>query len=288
MMGGSLGLSLRKRRAPYRIIGIGRNIGRLRKAKRLGACDDVTTDYKKGVKDADVIVVCTTVKEIVPSVMKALPYLKAGSVITDIGSVKAPILDGVRVIPGAPSWDFFVGGHPLAGSEKTGLDHSNKDLYLRSTVVLCPITSLIGPSLPQVERLWESAGAGTMVMEPDVHDILVAQTSHLPHVLAAAFVQLLKGLEGRDKRTARLLAGSFRDLTRIVDSDSRHWAEIAGANRKFIFGAIKSYRDVLLRILEKTQVSQDPEREWESFFSSARESRLRLLSGSSATTPAKK
>ena len=128
--------------------------------------------------------------------------------------------------------------------------------------------------------MWQFVGARTLVLAPQIHDILVAQTSHLPHVLASALVQLLSGLSRRDADAAKLLAGSFRDLTRIVDSDSRQWAEICSANQKFLIGAIKSYRDVLQRILQKLESCPDPLSEWESFFSSARKDREHLLSKS--------
>jgi len=129
-----------------------------------------------------------------------------------------------------------------------------------------------------LHTLWRSAGARTIEMKPEIHDILVAQTSHLPHVLAGAFVQLVQSLQKKDPNTSKLLAGSFRDVTRIADSEPRQWAEISRANQKFLVGALKSYRDIVNRVVQRVEASADGLSEWEEFFSSARKSRKTLLS----------
>jgi prephenate dehydrogenase len=282
MMGGSLGLALRKRRSPYRVVGIGRNAGRLARARNLGACDRVTTDFKKGLENADLVVIGTTVGEIVPAFRRISPFLRAGAVVTDIGSVKAAILrDANQVLESRPKGSGvpdFIGGHPLAGSEKSGVANAREDLFAGATVVLCPRAGIRKSSLGAIRSLWRSAGAKPIVLDPEIHDILVAQTSHLPHVLAAALVKMLANLKSSDPDSPKLLAGSFRDLTRIADSDPRQWAEIACANQKFILGAVRSYRDVMKRILETVESAEDPFSKWESFFSEAKRDRKLLLS----------
>ncbi len=269
MMGGSVGLAVKKRKLPWRVLGLGRNLSRLKNAKKIGACDEISVDLA-AVREADLVILCTAVSQIVPTFQKIAPHLKADAVVSDIGSVKSGMADGI-------SDARFIGGHPLAGSEKTGAENSRADLYHNATVALCPSEGSSKNSLKLLTQFWKSIGALPLILKPDIHDILVAQTSHLPHVISSAFAQLITNLNHKDKRTAKLLAGSFRDTTRIVDSDSKQWAEISTANQKFLIGAIKSYRDMLLRLVNKIEASKSPEAEWESFFAQARAGRKKLL-----------
>ncbi len=269
LMGGSIGLAVKKYKLPWRVIGIGRNLSRLKIAKKIGACDEIFDDLSQ-VRNADMVILCTAVSQIVPTFRKIAPYLKTSAIVSDIGSVKFPITKGI-------SDPRFIGGHPLAGSEKTGAENAQANLYENATVVLCPSADAPKSAVSQLTKFWKSFSAKPMVMEADIHDVLVAQTSHLPHVMASAFVLLVSNLNGRDKRAAKLLAGSFKDTTRIVDSDSRQWAEISTANQNFLIGAIKSYRDMLLRLLNKLETSKSPEADWEAFFASARAGRKKLL-----------
>lgn len=273
LMGGSIGLAVKKKLLPWRVIGIGRNSARLALAKRKGALDDTSTDPARA-KEADLVILCTAVSQIVPSFQKIGPHLKAGAWISDIGSVKSPILK--EIFDASPD-ARFVGGHPLAGSEKTGAENSRADLYEGATVALCPGPESSKTGLKILENFWKSLGARPMVMEADIHDIIVAQTSHLPHILAASLVRLVSALKSRDAQAGRLLAGSFRDMTRIVDSDPRQWAEISAANQKCIIGGLKSYRDILLDIIKKFDPPGAGVSEWEDFFSKARSGRREIL-----------
>ncbi len=272
MMGGSLGLALRRKKSA-RVIGVGRNLKKLSLAKSRGACDEVTTDLSRGVSKSDVVVICTAVSQIIPALHSIIPHLKPGTIVTDIGSVKSKIMDGARDIFSSPK-AVFIGAHPLAGSEKTGVQNADAHLYKGATVVLCPSEGASNRAVQVLRVLWKSVGAGTVVMSPEVHDLLVAQTSHLPHVLSAALVQMISGLSRRDNNTPRLLAGSFRDLTRISDSAPEQWAEICGSNQKFVLGALKSYRDILSRCIQNAERESSS---WLSFFGNARKARARLL-----------
>ncbi|OGR87398.1 MAG: hypothetical protein A3A86_00200 [Elusimicrobia bacterium RIFCSPLOWO2_01_FULL_60_11] len=273
LMGGSIGLAVKKRRLPWRVIGIGRSAARLAAAKRKGALDEFSTDPARAI-EADLVILCSAVSDIVPSFEKIMPHLKAGAWVSDIGSVKSPVMK--EIFDASPE-ARFVGGHPLAGSEKTGAENARADLYEGATVALCPGPSGSKAGLKVLKGFWESLGAKPLLIEPDIHDILVAQTSHLPHVLAAALARLVSALNGRDARTGRLLAGSFRDMTRIADSDPRQWAEISAANQRFILGALKSYRDILLDLIKKFESPGTGAAEWEDFFSKARAGRRDLL-----------
>ena len=273
LMGGSIALALKKKRLPFRILGLGRNARRLAAAKKKKLLDDFSTDLKR-VGEADMVILCTTVGEIVPSFIKIKAFLKPNALVSDIGSVISVIMDGIfEAAPGAR----FIGAHPLAGSEKTGFENSRADLYQGATVALCSAPHASAADLQTMNKFWASLGAKPLAMAPEIHDILVAQTSHLPHVLAAALVRLVSGLNHRDPQAGKLLAGSFRDMTRIADSDSRQWAEISAANQKFILGALKSYRDILLDLLKTFEKPGAGTSEWEQFFSEARAGRKKLL-----------
>lgn len=275
MMGGSLGRALRRRGKAYRVAGIGRDKSRLAAAKKIGACDETFTDLSQGVKSADIVVLCTPVDLIVSTALKILPSLRPGAVVTDIGSVKSPILQKLDSAFPASRNVFFVGAHPLAGSEKTGPQNSNPELYEGATTVLCPAPGTPAAQLKLVKDLWRAAGSDTVKMEPEIHDLLVAQTSHLPHVLSGALVQMIQGLARRDKNTPKLLAGSFRDMTRISDSPPEQWAEICGLNRRYVIGALKSYRDILNRIIREAEGGGA---DWLPFFERSSKARSSLFS----------
>lgn len=284
MMGGSLGLAVKKRRLPYHVIGIGRKKYRLAKAKKLGVCDEVTTNLADGVKKADLIIICTSVFAIVPTFKKILPHLKPEAIVNDIGSVKSPILNNVKKILHSHlishiSYPSFIGGHPMAGSEKTGVENACADLYQNATVALCPLNSASqSSSINKLRKFWNSVDAEVIIMKPEIHDWLVSQTSHLPHILAGSYAQLIGQLQSRNSNTSKLLSGSFQDLTRIVDSNPRQWAEISQMNRKFIINALESYMKHLNEILRQVKNPKKSLTAWERFYLTAKEKRRRLLS----------
>ncbi|MHB9154745.1 MAG: prephenate dehydrogenase [Endomicrobiales bacterium] len=279
LIGGSLGLALRARASGYRVTGIGRDEKKLRLALEAGAVDGWTTRFDEGLADADIVVVCTPVDVIVPTVRRLLPFLRPGAVVTDAGSVKGSVTRGVRKLfagtrrgKGAPV-PVFIGAHPMTGSEKAGIRFASKDLYKGASVVLTPGKGAPDAAKKAVERMWRSAGANIFVMAPEEHDRLVANTSHLPHVLAFALSRRVARLDSADPFTAKLLAGSFRDLTRIADSNPRDWAAICAANAQELGRAIDGY----IRDLEDARRKLGDARSLEKLFSGARAGRKKLL-----------
>lgn len=279
MMGGSIGLSLKKLKLPYHVVGIGRNMARLSKALKSGICDQVTTDLVSGVKEAELVIICTPVEEILPHIKKIHSHLKPGAILTDVGSTKGELLKQIKAFYSTlKNPPIFIGGHPLAGSEKTGSGNASVDLYQGSTVVLCPLEAkAIKNYLIKLKIFWKGLGAKPIVLAPEIHDILVAQTSHLPHVLAGVLVRFIERLSKQDRNAFKLLAGSFRDLTRIADSDPIQWAQICSQNKNFILGAMISYRDMLTKIISQIENSKNSFSDWESFFSGAKKARKALL-----------
>jgi prephenate dehydrogenase len=241
LIGGSLGQALR-RSGRYRVLGIGRRMKSLRAAKRLGALDELSTSLASAA-DADIVVICSPVDTVVPIFKKILPVLKAGTIVTDAGSVKGAILRAVQRIA-KPASIHFVGGHPLAGSHRTGVEAANPRLFQGSTVVLVPGSRA---GLKPLKSLWKAAGARSVVMSADDHDRSVALISHLPHVLSHALVLLLAGRRDRAKLVP-LLAGSFRDATRVAASDPEQWSQILRSNAPAVRSALRAFRQELAQL----------------------------------------
>jgi prephenate dehydrogenase len=244
LIGGSLGQALRRSKR-YRVIGVARRAKTVAEARRAGAVDAASTRLSD-VASADIVVLCSPVDQIIPLLKSALPFLKPRTIVTDVGSVKGPIMAAAARLAKNSSFQF-AGGHPLAGSHKTGVKASRVRLFERSTVVLVPgARAAIGP----LKSLWSAAGAKTRVMSAADHDRAVALISHLPHALAHALVHVIAGRRER-ARLIPLLAGSFRDVTRVASSDPEQWAQILRANAGPVKAALREFRRELSRI-EKT------------------------------------
>ncbi len=241
LIGGSLGMALRRSRK-YRVWGIGRHRKQLQRARRLGAVDRFSTKLQD-VRHADIVVVGVPVDHEIPVIREMLPYLKPQAVVTDVGSVKQSILLGVARLKTQTPF-HFIGGHPLAGSHRTGVAAARSDLFKGATCVL--VRQGRAP-LAAVRRLWKTAGARTMVLSAEDHDRAVALISHLPHVLAHALVRMV--MDHPDRRTLTpLLAGSFRDVTRVASSDPEQWAQILRANAAAVRAALAEFKSELYRL----------------------------------------
>lgn len=234
LIGGSLGQALR-RSGRYRVLGIGRRPAVLRQARKLGAVDDFSTD-PSFVASADIVVLCTPVATVVSWGKKILPFMKRDAWLTDAGSVKTSIVKGLTPLA-IKHGVRFAGSHPLAGSHKTGVTAARNDLFRGATCVIVRGT----PNDPApILRLWREAGASPLYMSAASHDEALALTSHLPHLIAYALV--LAVADRRDHATLKkLMAGSFRDVTRVASSDPGQWTQILSANAASVRHALKAF-----------------------------------------------
>lgn len=234
LIGGSIGLAVKHNCPHIKVIGIGRNTERLRLAMEKGCIDEYTTDISYGVKDADVVVVATPVRTIPDFVKNVLPLVKDGCSITDVASVKYEIIKKVSsaVKKYRKLKDIsFVGSHPLAGSEKTGFEYSNKDLFKNSVCVICANTQLCSDEgLKKIVFLWEITGAKIIYLDAKKHDKILAATSHMLHLVSYVLAKHINDKKGYSNFTA----GAYRDMTRIAASNPELWAEICYSNRDFI------------------------------------------------------
>ncbi|OQW98591.1 MAG: hypothetical protein BWK68_00410 [Elusimicrobia bacterium A5] len=252
LIGGSIGLAIKKSGLKVKkVIGIGRNLERLKLAKKIGAVDEITTDINEGVKNADIVFVCLPVGLIAQTTKSIFPYCKKDAIITDVGSVKQPIVNDIEKFLNTyhlPLTAVFIGGHPIAGSEKTSVKYASKDLFENAVVVLTPTEKTDRKSLDIVKKLWEKMKAKVKIMSPTRHDRILAMTSHLPHAVAFALVNSADNFE---------FAGTgFKDTTRIASSDPEMWADIIFNNRTNVRCAIKRIKFELGKIEKEKTVKK--------------------------------
>lgn len=245
LIGGSLGLSLRRRRG-YRVIGLARDARRAREALRRRAVDAAFTDPRSALADADIVVFSVPVQAIVPTARRVLPFIKKGAVLTDVGSVKGSVQTGMKKLLARRRDLVFVGAHPMAGSERTGVESARADLFRGATCALTTPAPKRG--LGVIRQMWNDAGATCMEIEAHRHDDLLALTSHLPHLLAFALFSQVSSVARRDSRVRSLVAGSFRDMTRVAASSPDVWSGILDLNAAAIKRALGQFSSVASRL----------------------------------------
>jgi prephenate dehydrogenase len=235
LLGGSIGLAARARGAARRVVGTSRGRETLALARARGAADRVCADPGEAVDGAELVILATPPFAMPGVVRQVAPRLRAGTLVSDVGSVKATLAE---TLPGLlPPGVAFLGAHPMAGSHERGLAHARADLFEGTA---CVVTPGAGAERGHVERLcafWEALGARVVLRDPEAHDAEVAWVSHLPHALAFAFA---RALEAAPAAATELSGPGFRDFTRIAHGDPELWSEILCANRKALAGPLQA------------------------------------------------
>lgn len=248
LIGGSVGLAVRKNKF-CKVTGIARRKESIRKAAKIGAIDRGTTDIADGVKNSELVIIAVPVGAICDITKTAIPHLKPDCIITDVGSTKQEIVRTLEKI--LPQNIHFIGSHPLAGAEKSGIEAARDTLFENAACILTPGRKSSSNNINSVKNFWEALGMKVMIMKPEEHDSLLSLTSHLPHLAAAGLVNLIGDLQKKDNRILSLIASGFRDTTRIASSSPILWADICMSNKKEILSSMKMYRE-LLRKIEKS------------------------------------
>ena len=239
LIGGSLGLALRGRGMAREVVGIGRSEASLERAVTHGAITRYTTDLRYGIREADLVVLATPISRILSDLERLNDGLSPECVVTDVGSTKSDIARaGDEAVPGGR----FVPGHPMAGSEKSGVDAARADLFNGATWALTATEMTNPEALGRVRDMAVGVGAHVREFSPEAHDRAVAVTSHLPHVLAYALAAVAGGRVAEEPQLFDLAAGSFASGTRVAHSDPDLWVEIALANRKALAEAVRESR----------------------------------------------
>jgi prephenate dehydrogenase len=243
LIGGSIGLALR--RSGIEVCGYDQDPARGERALELGAVDDVGSSLKEAVADADLAVVAVPVGDVAALVVAALD---AGvPVVTDVGSVKAPVVAAVQ--EQAPELaPRFIGGHPMAGSEQDGLDGAEADLFEGATWVLTPTERTEIGAFTTLRSLVAELGAEVVAMTAEHHDALVAVVSHVPQLAATTLMDVAAASGEEHATLLRLAASGFRDMTRIAAGHPGIWPDICVANREAIVGVLDDYLDALVRV----------------------------------------
>jgi len=235
LIGGSVGLALRSRGLATEVFGIGRSSRSLDRAEQCGAIDRGTTDLAIGVAMADVVVVCTPVDAIAEDVRRVADLTPDEVLVTDAGSTKRRIVEAIEGHPRASS--VYVGAHPLAGSERRGVESATSDLFEGRVCLLTPTARTPDKPKQRARAFWKSLGSRVLEMSPAEHDEVLAYTSHLPHAVAAA----LAGCIPAD--WLPLAAGAYRDSTRVAGADPALWTAIFRENRGPLLKALGSFQD---------------------------------------------
>lgn len=269
LLGGSIGLAVRKRRLARVVYGFVRRKAAAREGLRRGALSEAGLDLHDAVADADLVIFCTPISQMEALATQALPSLKRGAIVTDVGSVKNPVVRKLAAkIRRAGAQ--FVGSHPMAGSERGGVKAAQAELFTDAVCVVTPDRNASKAAVRKVESFWRSLGSRVMSMDASVHDKLVSRTSHLPHLLASALtVQVLD--RRQDKRYAQLCATGFRDTTRVAGGSPEMWRDITLANRRNIVRDLAQFEKRLAAL--RHVIANGSEKQLEHFLAEARELR---------------
>lgn len=246
LIGGSVALALKKAGLPTHIVGVGRNQDNLQTALDLGVIDAASSDAASALQDADLILIATPVAQ-TPAILSAIkPHLNSQTVITDAGSTKSDVLAYAQDVLGEKS-SQFVGGHPIAGAEKSGVTAAMADLYVNKNVVLTPSTDTSPHAIVLTKELWQTCGANVSEMPAATHDSIFATVSHLPHLLAFALVDDIASRPNAAQLFG-FAASGFRDFTRIAGSHPEMWRDISLANKHALLNELDAYEAELSTI----------------------------------------
>lgn len=259
LIGGSLARALRAAGQVEEVVGCSRREGHLREAVELGVIDRFDTDAARAVQGADMVVVCVPLGAMEPTFRAIASALNPDAVVTDAGSAKASVIAAARAAFGKVP-PGFVPGHPIAGTEKSGVAASFAELYRNRKVILTPLPETDPSATTRVRAMWEAAGAQVECMTVAHHDEVLAATSHLPHVLAFQMVDTLARMSDEDE-IFRYAAGGFRDFTRIASSDPVMWRDICLANATAVLAMLERYRGDLDHLADAIRAGDGAELE---------------------------
>lgn len=262
LIGGSIALALQKRRPDWSLRLWARSESSVARAKQF--FPHATTDVAEAARGADLCVLCTPLGAMPALAHDLVPHLSAEAVVTDAGSVKGPVVSGLEPILGGR----FVGAHPMAGSEKNGLEAARADLYEKAVCILTPTPQSDPSAVQKTREFWETVGCRIVTLSPEEHDDAVGRVSHLPHAAAAALVQ---AITRHSQAPLALAGGGYRDSTRIAASQPAMWSEILLSNKAALLAGLNDLTDSLDVL--KTMILSDDATALEDFLRRAKETR---------------
>jgi len=232
LIGGSIGLGLKKRNLAKTVIGVGHRTSSLEKATKMNAIDIGILNSEEAVKDADIVILAASVNKIIDTAKKIIPFMKSNAILTDVGSTKKYI---VEQISHTIRKDItFVGAHPIAGSEQRGVEFASADLFEGCTCIITPIDNHTA-EVETISQLWRLLGAKITYLTPEQHDEILAFVSHLPHLVASCLINAIK------KEYLVCGASGLRDTTRVASGGPELWVDIFCQNRENVIKSIDRF-----------------------------------------------
>lgn len=242
LLGGSLGLVLKEKGLAKTVVGLGRRKENLELAVQMGAIDHFELEPFKAVSQSDLIILATPVETYLTQIHTWGKDLAPSTIVSDVGSVKGPLVSNIEAQ--MPPSTFFVGAHPIAGKEKSGVAHADSRLFQGARCVVTPTPHTNTRALEKICRLWEAAGSVVLSMDPVEHDWVLGAVSHLPHIAAFSLMHTLQALQGETREATDLLdfsGGGLRDTTRIAASSPEMWRDICVANHENLVKMVDLY-----------------------------------------------
>ncbi|MEA2087340.1 MAG: prephenate dehydrogenase/arogenate dehydrogenase family protein [Candidatus Caldatribacteriota bacterium] len=262
LIGGSLGLALKKKNPNFKIVGIDKQ-EIIEKAILRGAIDEGTVNLEEGIKEADIVIIATPVKTILDLLPKINPFLKKGCLVTDTGSTKGQIVERANQVLSKDV--FFVGGHPMAGSEKCGIEEANPHLFHNKTYILTPTEKSNLIAIDKIFSLIKIIDVNRLILDPLEHDRIVGAVSHLPQIIAVSLINITgeMALQRNNNNYFKAIGEGFKDMTRIASSPYKIWEDICETNQENILEMIQEFRNYLGVIEDK--LKNDPSSLTEEF-----------------------
>ncbi len=244
LIGGSLGHAMRRGKLAGHIAGYARSDATRKRAMEIGFVDSVHSSAADAVKDADLVILCTPVGSVGEVAAEIEPVLKKGAILTDVGSVKVAIFRDVG--PHVPDGVHFIPGHPIAGTEQSGPDAGFAELFDDRWCILTPLPGVDRDAVAKLTAFWEACGSRVDFMEPKHHDLVLAITSHLPHLIAYNIVGTADDMETVTRsEVIKYSAGGFRDFTRLAASDPTMWRDVCLSNKDAILEMLGRFSEDL-------------------------------------------
>jgi len=244
LIGSSLSHVIRSRRLARQISGYAKTEATRSKARELGLVDEMRPNVTEAVKDADLVVLCTPVGTYGMLAGEIASALKPGTILTDVGSVKGAVVRDV--MPHVPEGVHFIPGHPIAGTERSGPESGFAELFANRWCILTPLPGSDAQAVARLEAFWKECGSNVEKMTPEHHDLVLAITSHLPHLIAYNIVATAADLEEvTDSEVIKFSAGGFRDFTRIAASDPTMWRDVFLNNKDAVLETLGRFSEDL-------------------------------------------
>jgi len=249
LIGGSIGLSMKKNNFESKVIGYAKTERTLSRAVERGLVDDAEKNLVKAVNGADLIILATPLSTFKSIIKEIAPFLKKGSIVTDTGSAKFTVLEELKDL--IPKDVEFIPGHPIAGTEESGPDSGFPELFENRWCILTPTKDNSEESIKSIKYFWELLGSKVEIMDALHHDKVLAITSHIPHLIAYNIVGTANDLANvTDSEVVKYSAGGFRDFTRIAASDPKMWSDIFTYNSEAVLEMLDLFSNDLIKLKE--------------------------------------